>query len=187
MTELSPDDARDATLVARAVGGDRHAYADLVRRHQARALRLATVICGSTQEAEDAVQDAFVKAHGALSRVRPDEPVRPWLMRIVANTARNRRRSAGRRLRAHGRLQAQAAHVVPSTEAEALAGLRDDELWAALARVDSRDRAVLGLRFFAELTEAETASALGVARGTVKSRTSRALERLRAELGTVRT
>src|SRR5687768_3606196 len=97
MTELEAEDHLDASLVARAVGGEELAFADLVRRHQARALRLAYGICGSTQEAEDAVQEAFVKAHGALGRVRPDSPVRPWLMRIVANTARNRRRSRVRR------------------------------------------------------------------------------------------
>ena len=106
MTDLTPEDDLDARLVERAVGGDDRAFADLVRRHQARALRLAFVICGSTQEAEDAVQDAFVKTYAALPRVLPHTAVLPWLMRIVANTARNRRRSAGRRERATARARA---------------------------------------------------------------------------------
>jgi RNA polymerase sigma-70 factor (ECF subfamily) len=183
MTELEADDELDATLVARALGGDRHAFADLVRRHQARALRLAYVICGSTQEAEDAVQEAFVKAHAALSRVRPDSPVRPWLMKIVANTARNRRRSGIRRDRVTTRFAAMAVTPGAGPDDAALATLRDDALWAALGRLGQRDRRVLGLRYLADMTEAETAAALGVAPGTVKSRTSRALARLHALIG----
>ena len=183
MTQLSPDDEFDASLVARALAGDDLAFAEIVRRHQARAARVAFGICGSTQEAEDAVQEAFVKAHAALHRVRPDLPLRPWMMQIVANTARNRRRSIGRRERAHER--ARAAEPVPfagPAEETALAQLGDRPLWAALERLSARDRRVLALRYLAELSEAETAAALGVAAGTVKSRTSRALGRLRAIL-----
>lgn len=183
MTDLSPDDELDATLVARAVGGDDLAFAQIVRRHQCRAARVAFGICGSTQEAEDAVQEAFVKAHGALHRVRPELPLRPWLMRIVANTARNRRRSAVRRTRAHDRARAlDAGHHARPADVDALAGLGDLPLWAAMAQLSSRDRRVLSLRYIAGLSEAETAAALGVAPGTVKSRASRALGRLRALL-----
>ena len=184
MTDLSPHDELDATLVARAVGGDDLAFAEIVRRHQAVAARVAFGICGSRQEAEDAVQEAFVKAHGALARVRPDLPLRPWLMRIVANTARNRRRSLLRRDRAHDRARAiDSPHPIDGTESAALALLGDRPLWAAMDRLPSRDRRVLALRYIAELSEAETADALGVATGTVKSRTSRALARLRDLLG----
>jgi RNA polymerase sigma-70 factor (ECF subfamily) len=182
MTDLTPEDDLDARLVERAVGGDELAFADLVRRHQARALRLAFVICGSTQEAEDAVQDAFVKTYAALPRVRPHTAVRPWLMRIVANTARNRRRSAGRRERATARSQAQASSGSRSVEDDALAVLRDEALLTAVSRLGWRERRVLGLRYFAGLSEAETAAALGIAVGTVKSRSSRALRRLHDEL-----
>jgi RNA polymerase sigma factor (sigma-70 family) len=100
MTELTPDDAFDASLVVRARDGDDAAFAALVRRHQARSLRLAYSICGSKMEAEDAVQDAMVRAHAALHHVRVESAVRPWLMSIVANTARNRRRASSRRERA---------------------------------------------------------------------------------------
>ena len=178
MTDLSPDDELDARLVERAIGGDGTAYADLVRRHQARALRVAFVICGSVSEAEDAVQDAFVKAHAALRSVRRDAPVRPWLMRIVANTARNAVRSRSRRQRVWTRQAAQRATSPPTPEDEVLASVRDRDLWAALAQLGERDRRVLGLRFFGGLSESETAAALEVPVGTVKSRSARALARL---------
>jgi RNA polymerase sigma-70 factor (ECF subfamily) len=84
-------------LVERAREGDGHAYASLVREHEEIAFRIAYVICGSAADAEEAAQEAFVKAYNALGRFRLGEPLRPWLLAIVANEARNRRRAAGRR------------------------------------------------------------------------------------------
>lgn len=172
------------TLVARAKRGDATAYEELVRMHQGIAFRVALVAAGDRGDAEDAVQDGFVKAYRALRRFRDGAPFRPWLLRIVANEARNRRRSAGRRaglaLRA---VTAASGDAAPSPEAAALAYERRAELLEGLARLDERDREVLVHRFVLELGEDETAAALGVRRGTVKSRTSRALERLRAVVG----
>ena len=152
--------------------------------HQAIAFRVALVASGDRGDAEEAVQDGFVKAYRALGRFREREPFRPWLLRIVANEARNRRRSAGRRvglaLRAAG--AAASGDAAPSPEAAALSHERRDALLAALARLDERDRDVLVHRFVLGLGEEETAAALGVRRGTVKSRTSRALERMRGVL-----
>ena len=176
-----PDE--DAALVERARGGDVAAYERLVERHQAAAFRVAWVVCGSAADAEEAAQDAFVKAFGALGRFRRGAPLRPWLLKIVANEARNRRRAAGRR--EHLAVRAAAAEPVAaasSPETLALAAGEDAALRAALVRLDDRDREVLWLRFFADLSEADTAAALGCRRGTVKSRQSRALQRLRAEL-----
>ena len=86
----------DAEAIARARGGDVAAYEELVRRYQDVALRTAYLVCPET-DADDAVQEAFLKAYAALPRFRVGAPFRPWLLRIVANEARNRRRSAGRR------------------------------------------------------------------------------------------
>src|SRR5436190_7728488 len=85
----------ESELVRRARRGDERAFAELVRMHQQIAFRVAYLITGN--EAEDAVQEAVLKAWRALGRFRPGAPFRPWLLRIVANEARNRRRSAGRR------------------------------------------------------------------------------------------
>ena len=86
----------DAELIARARAGDVAAYEAIVRRYQDVAIRTAHLICPET-DADDAVQEAFIKAFDALPRFREGSPIRPWLLRIVANEARNRRRSAGRR------------------------------------------------------------------------------------------
>jgi RNA polymerase sigma-70 factor (ECF subfamily) len=174
----------ETTLVVRAKHGDAAAYEELVRMHQAIAFRVALVAAGDRGDAEEAVQDGFVKAYRALGRFREGAPFRPWLLRIVANEARNKRRASGRRsglaLRAAAAASGDAA---PSPEAAALSHERRDELLAALAALDSRDRDVLVHRFLLDLGEDETAAALGVRRGTVKSRTSRALDRLRVVVG----
>ena len=166
----------EETVVARAKRGDATAYEELVRMHQGIAFRVALVAAGDPDDARDAVQDAFVKAYGALGRFRDGAPFRPWLLQIVANEARNRRRSAGRRA-------GLALDAAPSPETTALAHERRDVLVDGLARLGERDREVLVHRFLLELGEEETAAVLGVRRGTVKSRTSRALERLRALVG----
>ena len=176
--------AADDDLVARAQRGDTRAYGTLVKEHQTLAFRTAYLLTGSAPDAEDAVQDAFVKAHAALGRFRPGAPFRPWLLAIVANEARNRRRSAGRR----ERLALRAAEdplsggAVPSPEAALLDAERREELLAAVNDLREDDRLVIACRYFLGLSEEETAAALGWRRGTVKSRTSRALDRLRAQL-----
>jgi RNA polymerase sigma-70 factor (ECF subfamily) len=174
----------EASLVVRAKHGDAAAYEELVRMHQAIAFRVALVAAGDRGDAEEAVQDGFVKAYRALGRFREGAPFRPWLLRIVANEARNRRRSSGRRAGLALRAAAAASgDAAPSPEAAALSGERRDALLTALGSLEERDRAVLVHRFLLDLGEEETATALGVRRGTVKSRTARALERLRGVLG----
>jgi RNA polymerase sigma-70 factor, ECF subfamily len=181
-----PEGADDeAVLVARARAGDIEAFGALVGRHQRAALRTAFAIGGSESEAEDVTQEAFVKAFKALPRFREGAPLRPWLMQIVANEARNRRRSQGRRERLAVRAAAVGVHHAGSAEDLAVGAVTAAELRRALARLDERDRTVIAFRYFAGLPEAEAAAALGVPIGTVKSRLSRALERLRAELGEV--
>ena len=160
------------------------AYEELVRRYQDVAVRTAHIV-SPDGDAEDAVQEAFVKAYAALSRFRIDAPFRPWLLRIVANEARNRRRSADRRaglaIRAAVRSGGDTA-VADSPESEVLAAETRDQLHAALRELRDEDREVIGARYFLELSEAEAAEALGIPRGTVKSRLSRALARLREQL-----
>jgi RNA polymerase sigma-70 factor, ECF subfamily len=173
----------DAELIARARFGDVAAYEAIVRRYQDVAIRTAHLICPET-DADDAVQEAFIKAFDALPRFREGSPIRPWLLRIVANEARNRRRSAGRRqglaLRAAESMPPPGA--TPGPEQIVMAAEQRSELLAALGSLRDDDREVLGARFLLDLSEAETAEALGIPRGTVKSRTSRALGRLREAL-----
>ena len=178
----------DDVLVRRALAGDAGAFGELVRRHQSAALRLAAGICGSTEEARDIVQDAFVKGHRALRSWRGEAPVRSWLLRIVANDARNAVRARSRRQRREEHFGALREARGGDPVGDAVAG--DDEaraLLALLGRLDERDRAVLACRFVSGLSEAETAAALDVPAGTVKSRTARALERARALVAEVPT
>ena len=171
-------------LVAHARSGDQDAYAELVRRHQEIAFRTAMLITQDAADAEEAAQDGFVKAWEALGRFADGRPLRPWLLAIVANEARNRRRAAGRRHELAKRTAAGARLMArdPGPDAVALHSEGRRELLSALADAGDEDRLVIGCRFLLELSEAETAAALGVRPGTVKSRTARALERLQTRI-----
>ena len=154
-----------------------------MRRHQGVAQRAAWLVTGSSEEAADAAQEGFVKAWSALHRFRAGSEFRPWLLRIVVNTARNRRRSAWRFESLRARAAAQPQRAVAPAESTALEHAAHDQLIAALRHLPPRQREVVACRYLLELTEAETAAVLGCAAGTVKSRLSRALERLRTDLG----
>ena len=173
----------DARLATKARDGDVGAYERLVRDHQSVAFRVAFTITGDAAEAEDAAQEAFIKAYRALSGFRPGASFRPWLLAIVANEARNRSRSAGR----HSGLALRAATGNPSAteaspDAAAAASERREELLASVNKLGESDRMVISCRYFLELSEEETASALDCPRGTVKSRLSRAVAKLRASM-----
>lgn len=173
----------DAKLVERARDGDAAAYEGLVRDYQRLAFRTAYLITGDPAEAEDAAQEAFVKAYRALGRFKTDSPFRPWLLSIVANEARNRRRAAGRRTGLVLRTAAmEDLSASPSPEAAVVASERRSELLEALGTLREEERLAIASRYFLGLSEAETADALGCARGTVKSRLSRAIGRLRERM-----
>ncbi|MGN6870111.1 MAG: RNA polymerase sigma factor [Solirubrobacteraceae bacterium] len=182
--EIESDEER---LVARAKQGDQQAYARLLARHQAVAFRAAYLITGSAAEAEDATQEACIKAWLALARFRRGASFRPWLVQIAVNEARNRRRAAGRRAGLVLRLNPAFAEPdwVPSAESEALAGEERAQLAGAVARLREDDQLIIAARYFLGLSEAETAIALRLRRGTVKSRLSRALGRLEKQLETM--
>jgi RNA polymerase sigma-70 factor (ECF subfamily) len=171
----------ETALVTRAKRGDAAAYGELVRMHQDIAFRTACLITRDAADAEEAAQDGFVKAYRALGRFRRGAELRPWLLRIVANEARNRRRSTGRRaalvLRAEREVVSGGA--APSPETTVIAAEERTRLLEALEALPDDSRLALACRYLLELDEAETAAALGVRRGTVKSRVSRALDRLR--------
>jgi RNA polymerase sigma-70 factor (ECF subfamily) len=174
--------ADDSELLARAQRGDAAAYEEIVRRYQQIAFRTAFIITGSAADAEDAAQEGFVKAYRALGRFRTGAEPRPWLLRIVANEARNRVRSAQRR---HG-LELRLAEgfrpgdAAPSPEAAAVAAEDRRRLLDLVSGLGEEDRLVISSRYFLELSGDETSAALGIPEGTVKSRLSRALTRLRA-------
>ena len=169
----------DGVLVEKARRGDADAYGDLVRRYQALAIRTAYLVGGTDVDSEDAAQEGFIKAYAALGRFHEGAPFRPWLLRIVANEAINRRRARARRPTVTLEAVAGRASDVVSPEEALLASSDRDRHLAAMGRLRDEDRTVIAYRYFLDLPEADIAVALDCARGTVKSRLSRALGRLR--------
>ena len=137
---------------------------------------------GTASGAEDVVQDATVRAWRAIGAVDPDRGFRSWYLRTVANTARNDRRSRGRRARLAVRAGVAAIDPSAGPEEQAVTDLERERVVAAVNRLRSDDRLVIALRHFEHLSEAEMAEVLDCAPGTVKSRLSRAMGRLRGEL-----
>lgn len=163
--------------------GNTDAYADLVRRHAPAAVRTATLL-GAGPDAEDVVQEAFVKSYAAIGRFRAGHAFRPWLLRIVANETRNLHRAAGRRSARERRAWQQVEPLLASDDpALALLGSeRRTALVRGLGTLSAPHREVVTCRYLLELDEAETATVLGWPRGTVKSRLHRALRALEAAM-----
>jgi RNA polymerase sigma-70 factor (ECF subfamily) len=173
----------DAEAVTLARGGDLDAYAVLVARYTLRAHRAAFLL-GAGEDSDDVVQEAFVKAFRHLSRFRVGEPFGPWLLRIVANETKNLTRSRRRRVALALRLSSVESEGTAADGPidEVLAAERRARLVAAVNALPDRERQVLVCRYFLDLSEAETAQVLAWPLGSVKSRTSRALNRLRGQL-----
>lgn len=171
-------------LISRSRNGDTRAFEQLVRLHQGIAMRVAYLVVRDPHEAEDVTQDALVKAYRSLKRFRLGSPFRPWLLRIVRNEALNRVRSRKRR----DRLAVRAAtdqvlgDAAPSPETAVIIRDQQIRLLAAVDELPDRYQAVVSYRYLLELSEKETSEILRIPRGTVKSRTARALGRLRTTL-----
>lgn len=140
------------------------------------------VLLGAGDDADDVVQNAFVKAFRKLRRFRAGSPFRPWLLAIVVNEVKNLHRSTRRRDGLAVRLAGHRVDVPDGPEDEALAAERHAALLDAVRALPDKDQMVVTCRYFLDLSEVETAEVLGWPRGSVKSRTSRALGRLRSNL-----
>ncbi len=174
--------AGEAALAARAATGDHEAYATLVRPHERLAYRVAAAITGWNGGAEEAVQNAHVKAYRSLRRFRRDAAFRPWLLKIVINEAHNVRRAERR----HERLGTRAAerHEAPTAGADEAVLEREETetVLRALARLSDADRLAIVLRYFAELPDGEAAMLAGTSTGAFRVRLLRARRRLNALL-----
>ena len=164
--------------------GERSAFAELVRRYLPIAQRTALLL-GAGPDADDVVQEAFVKAYRGLAGFRVGAPFRPWLLRIVANETKNLHRSISRRRARDGApVDPTALFPMLSTAGDPAERVGNDHeaLRTELLRLPDNQRTVLICRYLLDLDEAETAAVLGVARGTVKSRSHRGLGKLRSAL-----
>jgi len=167
-------------LINQARQGDEAAWSTLVAQHQEAVFRLAYLLLGNANDAQDVAQEAFIRAFRSLHRFDLTRPLRPWLLRIATNLAHNRRRAIGRYLAALQRLVWVASEPLTTEPAdENLQPGESQTLWQAVQRLNRTDQEIIYLRYFLELSVAETAEIMRVAPGTVKSRLSRALNRLR--------
>lgn len=167
-------------LIRQARGGDQAAWVNIVRRHQEPVFRLAYLRLGDADAAEDVTQETFIRAYRALSGFDPAHPLRPWLLHIALNLARNRQRALGRYLSALRRWALEVPVESPGLEDAAAVRGEALELWQAVKRLPALDQEVIYLRYFLDMPVEQAATALSVRPGTVKSRTHRALKRLRA-------
>lgn len=148
--------------------------AELYSRHAAEAIRLAYMLTGDRQLAEDLVQDAFVKLAGHLTHLRDPGAFDSYLRRTVVNLANSHFRRK-RVERAH--LKRSAAEPLRSAEAPDMG--RRDELWTRLQSLPVRQRTAIVLRIYEDLPEYRVAEILGCRPGTVRSLVSRGLAELR--------
>ena len=147
--------------------------------HQEPVFRLAYLFLGDPDDAEDITQETFLRAYRSLKRFDATRPLRPWLLSIASNLASNRRRSAGRYRAALTRAFRDEPTSINNTEENSSQALQANDLWKAVQTLKLPDQQIVYLRYFLDLSVTETAEVLQVAEGTVKSRMSRALEKLR--------
>jgi len=167
-------------LIQRAVQGETAAWEPLMLAYQEPVFRFAYLLLGDPDDAEDVTQETFLRAYHHLTRFDATRPLRPWLLSIAANLARNWRRSASRYLSALSRSFRLEPPSGPNVAERSELDQEAHQLWQAVRQLSAEDQQVIYLRFFLELSVAEAAQALNVAEGTVKSRLNRALGRLRS-------
>jgi RNA polymerase sigma-70 factor (ECF subfamily) len=174
-------------MVARAADGDEIAFARIVAAHHDDMARVAYVMCGDVDIAQEAVQSAWTKAWTKLDSIRETDRLKPWLVSIAANEAKQLVRSRSRR-----RVREIPMPDSPADGPEPVASNRsasnpadrvvDLDLAAALETLDETDRTLVALRYAAGLTSEEIGRVIGMTSGGVRARLARLLDRLRTEL-----
>lgn len=157
--------------------GNQVAWEALMRTHQEPVFRLAYLLLGDPDEAEDIAQETFLRAYKALRRFDTERPLLPWLLRIASNLSHNRNRSIGRYISALTRFARQNPDSIKSTAIKPED--EDQALWQAVRKMTKPFQEVIYLRYFLDMSESEMVDALGIPPGTVKSRLHRALSKLR--------
>jgi RNA polymerase sigma factor (sigma-70 family) len=173
---------REPEFLARAIEGDHEAYADLVRPYERVAYRVAAAITGRDADAEEAMQNGFVKAHRSLHRFRAGAAFRPWLLKIVVNEAHNVLRAERRHVRLATRAAERHESAIAGVDEAVIAREEAETVLGSLARLPDADRLALALRYFAELPDAEAAALAGTSTEAYRVRLVRARKRLQALL-----
>ncbi len=187
---LSRDSQLAAEIKALVVGGERDAardrYGDLVAHQQRRAVRIAYQYLRDAHDADEAVQDAFIKVFVHITSYREDLPFEVWFTRILVNACLDLRKSRSRRLRwtvpmSSGNDTAPTDPAAPeqTPEQRLVSRERADEITAAVESLPDRQRTVFSLCHLAEQTTAEVSKALGLSEATVRVHLFRAVRKLR--------
>jgi RNA polymerase sigma-70 factor (ECF subfamily) len=164
------------SVVERAIAGDEIAFARIVAAHHGDMARIAYFVSGDLDIAEEAEQSAWAVAYRRLKDLRDADRLRPWLMSISANEARQMVRSRGRR-------SVRELVVADPSRPHDIDHAEMIDLASALGRLDPRDRAIVGLRFIGGFESAEIGQAMGMTASGVRVRLHRLLKRLRTDLG----
>ena len=191
--EYGPDvmQSEAARLMSAAQEGDRAAFNDLVQRLRGRAFLVAKTLVGSRDDALDMCQEAFLKVFRARESYNPQQPFLPWFHRILRNTCFSHLRRRGR-VGQHSLTMVgpdgeesdwEIVDPAPAPDAGILADERAAMFQQAMSRLSARDREILALRHFKELSYSQIARSLGIPEGTVMSRLFHARRRLRDVLG----
>jgi len=170
----------EPALVGRVQEGDTEAYALLVRRHLPRGLRIAMRVLRHREDAEDAVQDAFLRALERIDQCGPGLPFGPWFFRIVATTAINKQRSTRRR--AAEELSDREVSTRPDPVAVTALGALQSDVTRAMATLPEVQRQLMALVTFEEFTPTEAAAVLEIPPGTARWHLFQARKALRTQL-----
>jgi RNA polymerase sigma-70 factor, ECF subfamily len=190
LAPLSRDSQLAAEIKGLVAGGERDAarerYGDLVARQQRRAVRIAYHYLRDAHDADEAVQDAFIKVFIHITSYREDLPFEVWFTRILVNTCLDLRKSRSRRLRWAVPMSSTAemppndpATPEPTPEQRLVSSERAKEITAAVDSLPDRQRTVFTLCHVAEQTTAEVSQALGLSEATVRVHLFRAVRKLR--------
>jgi RNA polymerase sigma-70 factor (ECF subfamily) len=177
-TIASVDRTTHDSLASSAAAGDEDAFAMIMAEHAADMERVAFTVCGEVDLAREAVASAWPKAWRGLKGIRDDGRLRPWLVAIAANEARQLLRARRRRTV----VELRAASGPGESEDHPTAAIDRLDLERALARLEPSDRALLALRYVAGLSSQELASVTGLSANGVRSRLARLVARIRTEL-----
>lgn len=166
----------ERAVIGRAKGGDSGAFEKLVVRYQEVTFRAAYAVLRDAGQAEDAAQEAFIRAHAALPRFNEARPFKPWILRIAINQALTMLKR--RRGHPEAPLQDQGRSLAYGIDETVISRERAAQLSHALEQIGEKERTIIYLRYFLNLNEREVAEYLGCPAGTAKSRLHRALGKL---------
>lgn len=165
-----------ASTIELAGAGDEAAFAQLVATYHADMARVAFVACGDRELAEDAVQSAWLVAWRKLHSLRDPDRIRPWLLSVTMNEARQLLR------RRHGPVVAARVELPGDARGDPSTGIERLDLRRALAHLSPEERALLAMRYVVDLRSDELAMAVGTSPSTARTRLCRVVDRLRKEL-----